>query len=67
MTGFAREFKVQCKSKATPKANYVCFGKIVIELKAVSALEGTHHSQDYNYLHTMHYALIRVICVICAT
>ena len=67
MTGFAREFKAQSKSKANPKANHVCFGKIVIELKAVSALEAAHHSQVYNYLHTMHYALIRAICVICAT
>ena len=57
MTGFAREFKAQCKSKATPKANYVCFGKIVIELKAVSALEAAHRSQVHNYLHTMHYTL----------
>ena len=30
---------MQCKSKANPKANHVCFGKIVIELKAVSAHE----------------------------
>ena len=36
-------------------------------LKAVSALEDAHRSQVYNYLHTMHYALIRAICVICAT
>ena len=36
-------------------------------LKAVSALEAAHRSQVYNYLHTMYYALIRVICAICAT
>ena len=55
------------RAKQTHKANYVCFGKMIVELKAVSALEDAHHSQVYNYLHTMHYALIRVICVICAT
>ena len=33
------------------KQTTVCFGKIVIELKAVSALEAAHHSQVYNYLH----------------
>ena len=36
-------------------------------LKVVSALEAAHHSQVHNYLHTMYYALIRVICVISAT
>ena len=30
---------------------------MIVELKAVSALEAAHHSQVYNYLHAMHYTL----------
>ena len=37
--------------KQTYKADFVCFGKIIVELKAVSALEDAHLSQVYNYLH----------------
>ena len=37
--------------KQTYKADFVCFGKIIVELKAVSALEDAHRSQVYNYLH----------------
>lgn len=37
--------------KQTYKADFVCFGKIIVELKAVSALDETHRSQVYNYLH----------------
>ena len=37
--------------KQTYKADFVCFRKIIVELKAVSALDDTHRSQVYNYLH----------------
>lgn len=37
--------------KQTYKADFVCFGKIIVELKAVSNLEDAHRSQVYNYLH----------------
>ena len=37
--------------KQTYKADFVCLGKIIVELKAVSALDDTHRSQVYNYLH----------------
>lgn len=37
--------------KQTYKADFVCFGKIIVELKAVSALDDTHRSQVYSYLH----------------
>ena len=33
------------------KADFVCFGKIIVELKAVSALADEHRAQVLNYLH----------------
>lgn len=35
----------------TYKADFVCYGKIIVELKAVSCLEDSHRSQVLNYLH----------------
>lgn len=49
-----KELKIQYNGvelKQTYKADFVCFGKIIVELKAVSALEDAHRSQVYNYLH----------------
>ena len=43
--------------KQTYRADFVCFGKIIVELKAVSALDDTHRSQVYNYLHATGYKL----------
>ena len=43
--------------KQTYKADFVCFGKIILELKAVSALDDSHQSQVYNYLHVTGYKL----------
>ena len=37
--------------KQTYKADFVCYGKIIVELKAVSELDNAHRSQVYNYLH----------------
>ena len=37
--------------KQTYKSDFVCFGKIIVELKAVSTLDDAHRSQVYNYLH----------------
>ncbi len=37
--------------KQTYKADFVCFNKIIVELKAVSTLDDAHRSQVYNYLH----------------
>ena len=41
----------------TYKADFVCFGKIIVELKTVSALDDAHRSQVYNYLHATGYKL----------
>lgn len=35
----------------TYQADFVCFGKIIVELKAVSALTDDHRAQLLNYLH----------------
>ena len=37
--------------KQTYKADFVCYGEIIVELKAVSELNDAHRSQLYNYLH----------------
>ncbi len=33
------------------RADFVCYDKIIVELKAVSELDDAHRSQVYNYLH----------------
>ena len=43
--------------KQTYKADFVCFEKIIVELKAVTALDDVHRSQVYNYLHATGYKL----------
>ena len=55
-----KELKIQydgIELKQTYKADFVCLGKIIVELKAVSALEDAHRSQVYNYLHATNYKL----------
>ena len=55
-----KEIKIQydgIELKQTYKADFVCFGKIIVELKAVSALDDAHRSQVYNYLHATGYKL----------
>ncbi len=37
--------------KQTYRADFICYGKIIIELKAVSELSESHHAQVFNYLH----------------
>lgn len=39
------------------KADFVCYGKVIVELKAVSEINDTHRSQVYNYLHATGYRL----------
>ncbi|MBO4840500.1 MAG: GxxExxY protein [Bacteroidaceae bacterium] len=55
-----KELKIQydgVELKQTYKADFVCFGKIIVELKAVSSLENAHRSQVYNYLRATGYKL----------
>ena len=55
-----KELKIQydgIELKQTYKADFVCFGKIIVELKAVSALDDAHRSQVYNYLHATGFKL----------
>lgn len=41
----------------TYQADFVCYGKIILELKAVSALVDAHRAQLLNYLHTTGFEL----------
>ena len=43
--------------KQTYKADFVCYGKIIVELKAVSDVNDIHRAQVYNYLHAVGYKL----------
>ena len=43
--------------KATYKPDFVCYNKIIVELKAVSYLEDSHRAQVYNYLHATGFKL----------
>ena len=36
--------------KQTYRADFVCYGDIIVELKAVAELDDSHRSQVYNYL-----------------
>lgn len=55
-----KELKIQyagVELKQTYKADFVCFGKIIVELKAVSELIDAHKAQVYNYLHATGFKL----------
>ena len=43
--------------KQSYRADFVCYDKIIVELKAVSSLDDAHHAQVYNYLHATRYKL----------
>lgn len=38
-------------------ADFVCYGNIIVELKAVATLDDSHRSQIYNYLKATGYKL----------
>jgi GxxExxY protein len=39
------------------ESNIICFGKIILELKAVSQLNDEHRAQVHNYLRATGYRL----------
>lgn len=39
------------------RADFVCYGSIIVELKAVSGLDDTHRAQIFNYLKATGYKL----------
>ena len=43
--------------KQTYKADFVCYEKIIVELKAVSELDDAHRAQVHNYLHATNFKL----------
>jgi len=43
--------------KQTYKADFVCYDKIIVELKAVTELDDAHRSQVFNYLHATGFRL----------
>ena len=52
---YEREKLIQIMYKDKPlgepyRADFVCYDKIIVELKALSALDGTHRAQVINYL-----------------
>ena len=42
-------------------ADFECFGKIIVEIKAVSKLSDEHRSQVINYLHATNYKLALLV------
>lgn len=52
---YEREKEIRIMYKGRPlgdpyRADFVCYGKIIVELKALSELDGTHRAQVINYL-----------------
>lgn len=52
---YERERKIQIMYKGKPlgepyRADFVCYGKIIVELKAVNETTGVHRAQVLNYL-----------------
>lgn len=43
--------------KQTYRADFVCYGHIIVELKAVTELDNNHRSQVFNYLKATGYKL----------
>lgn len=51
--GAQQEVRLNYKGRPllqTYKADFICFAKIIVELKAVSALRDEHRAQVHNYL-----------------
>ncbi len=48
-----KQLEIFYKDRALEKkyqADFICYGEVIVELKALGALDGTHQSQVINYL-----------------
>lgn len=57
---FSRHIRIQYKGKLLEQeyfADFVCYDKIIIELKALKEIHDVHKAQTYNYLRATDYAL----------
>src|SRR6185436_1924363 len=45
----------------TFKPDFVCYGKIIVELKALEKLNDAHRSQSLNYLHATEFELALLV------
>ena len=55
-----KELKIFYEGKElrqTYKADFVCYGDIIVELKAVAHLDDSHRSQVFNYLKAIGFKL----------
>lgn len=55
-----REFEISYKGLILPKTykvDFLCYGKIIVELKALSQFTGDHLAQALNYLKASHLKL----------
>ena len=55
-----KELKIYYDGKElqqTYRADFVCYDDIIVEIKAVSELDGSHRSQVYNYLKSTGFKL----------
>lgn len=55
-----KELKIYYDGKEmrqTYRADFVCYGNVIVELKAVAHLDDVHRSQIYNYLKATGYKL----------
>lgn len=55
-----KELKIYYEGKEmrqTYRADFVCYGNIIVELKAVAHLDDVHRGQIYNYLKATGYKL----------
>ena len=55
-----KELKIYYEGKEmrqTYRADFVCYGSIIVELKAVAHLDDVHRSQIFNYLKATGYKL----------
>lgn len=55
-----KELKIYYEGKEmrqTYRADFVCYGNVIVELKAVAHLDDVHRSQIYNYLKATGYKL----------